>query len=230
MKKIFTLIAVALLASVGVQAQTTFKSDSEAPAAGTTLIDDNLVTVKTVYGTTAGTVSTTINGEEFTGYFQLRVDADPTTETPAGTEKSGSTPLVVTAKQNASLTVYYRRQKGTNGYNSDDNKDLLACDQSDLSRLAGTFVINADANEEDAYNVGYKTYTLTAGKTYTLYRKGSTMQIYGIVSAAPTAGINQATADKAVNEDAPVFNLAGQRVSKDYKGVVIQDGKKRINK
>lgn len=34
----------------------------------------------------------------------------------------------------------------------------------------------------------------------------------------------------SVNENAPMFNLAGQRVSKNYKGVVIQNGKKFINK
>ncbi|MCR5077441.1 MAG: hypothetical protein K6A82_05305 [Prevotella sp.] len=43
-----------------------------------------------------------------------------------------------------------------------------------------------------------------------------------------TAGIN--TVATEANEDAPLYNLAGQRVSKDYKGVVIQNGKKFINK
>ena len=33
-----------------------------------------------------------------------------------------------------------------------------------------------------------------------------------------------------VNENASIYNLAGQRVGKDYKGVVIQNGKKFIKK
>lgn len=33
-----------------------------------------------------------------------------------------------------------------------------------------------------------------------------------------------------VNDKAPIYNLAGQRVSKDYKGVVIQNGKKFVRK
>ena len=33
-----------------------------------------------------------------------------------------------------------------------------------------------------------------------------------------------------VNEKAPIYNLTGQRVGKDYKGVVIQNGKKFIKK
>ena len=33
-----------------------------------------------------------------------------------------------------------------------------------------------------------------------------------------------------MNANAPMYNLAGQRVSKNYKGVVIQNGKKFFNK
>lgn len=34
----------------------------------------------------------------------------------------------------------------------------------------------------------------------------------------------------SLNGEAPIYNLAGQRVSKEYKGVVIQNGKKFIKK
>ena len=34
----------------------------------------------------------------------------------------------------------------------------------------------------------------------------------------------------AENENAPMYNLAGQQVDKNFKGVVIQNGKKFINK
>ena len=43
------------------------------------------------------------------------------------------------------------------------------------------------------------------------------------------AGIKEVN-NGTVNENAPIYNLAGQRVSKDYKGVVIQNGKKFIKK
>lgn len=46
--------------------------------------------------------------------------------------------------------------------------------------------------------------------------------------AAQTAGINDVVAAKA--ENAVLYNLAGQKVSKDYKGVVIANGKKFIQK
>ena len=32
------------------------------------------------------------------------------------------------------------------------------------------------------------------------------------------------------DNDAPIFNLAGQRVNKDFKGIVIKNGKKFIKK
>lgn len=38
------------------------------------------------------------------------------------------------------------------------------------------------------------------------------------------------TADKALDANAPMYNLAGQRVNNSYKGVVIQNGHKFINK
>lgn len=45
-----------------------------------------------------------------------------------------------------------------------------------------------------------------------------------------TTNINKITADKAIDANAPMYNLAGQRVSKAYKGVVIQNGHKFIVK
>ena len=43
-----------------------------------------------------------------------------------------------------------------------------------------------------------------------------------------TAGVNVIKANTD-DKNAPLYNLAGQRVSKDYKGVVIQNGKKFFN-
>ena len=76
--------------------------------------------------------------------------------------------------------------------------------------------------------------TLTDGETYTV--RGLVGQIYKDVpeilmtkKVAETTGINNITTD-ATLENAPAFNLAGQKVSKAYKGVVIKAGKKFIQK
>ena len=44
-----------------------------------------------------------------------------------------------------------------------------------------------------------------------------------------TTGITNITADEAA-KNAPAYNLAGQKVTKAYKGVVIKNGKKMIQK
>ncbi len=44
-----------------------------------------------------------------------------------------------------------------------------------------------------------------------------------------TTGIDAVNADM-IDENAPMFNTAGQRVQKSFKGVVIQNGKKFIKK
>ena len=38
-------------------------------------------------------------------------------------------------------------------------------------------------------------------------------------------GINNIMADADIDVDAPAYNLAGQRVSKNYRGVVVKNGK-----
>lgn len=52
------------------------------------------------------------------------------------------------------------------------------------------------------------------------------------VRAIPTSetAISNATIAPVQNENTPIYNLAGQQVSKSYKGVVIQNGKKFIQK
>ena len=76
---------------------------------------------------------------------------------------------------------------------------------------------------------------LEEGATYTLEGMGAmyntTPQLYLISfekTAEPTAIVNIKTDNDAGN--APIYNLAGQKVTDSYKGVVIQKGKKRLNK
>ena len=52
-----------------------------------------------------------------------------------------------------------------------------------------------------------------------------------IIKIEKTTGIDTVNQiDSAINDHAPMYNLAGQRVGKEYKGVVIQNGKKFINR
>ncbi|MCM1520533.1 MAG: hypothetical protein NC098_07075 [Lachnoclostridium sp.] len=50
------------------------------------------------------------------------------------------------------------------------------------------------------------------------------------IEASAEAGIENIIVDEAANADAPVYNVLGQRVSDSYKGLVIKNGKKYIQK
>lgn len=62
------------------------------------------------------------------------------------------------------------------------------------------------------------------------------MSRVGVKSAAAyeidgnLVGIDNIKADAAIDADAPAYNLAGQRVGKNYRGVVVKNGKKLIQK
>ena len=191
MKKIFTLIAMALMA-VGANAQTEWR-----PEAGNvdgdvrlTARGDELIEVKTVFATTTGNLEVegtpapeTFDGKTFNTYMQIRVDAAPTADIPTGTEKSGSSPLTIEAKKDVNLTIYYRRQTGDNAEN--DGKDMKLVDQANPgSAIAAaeykTFTIDAD------YLNVKKVFKLDAGKKYTLWAKGTTGRLYGFDYAEGT--------------------------------------------
>ena len=51
-----------------------------------------------------------------------------------------------------------------------------------------------------------------------------------IVDESPKASGSSTLETIEYNADAPIYNLAGQKVDKGFKGVVIQNGKKMIQK
>jgi hypothetical protein len=77
--------------------------------------------------------------------------------------------------------------------------------------------------------LGYIDFSVEAGKTYWLFNPKSQIGIYGFFfQAGGTDGIASVKAE--LESDAPIYNLAGQKVDKGFKGVVIQNGKKMIQK
>lgn len=59
---------------------------------------------------------------------------------------------------------------------------------------------------------------------------GSALPNVTLFTSGDPTGITEVVADKADNANAPAYNIAGQRVSKNAKGLVIINGKKYINK
>ena len=106
---------------------------------------------------------------------------------------------------------------------------------SGTSTRTNYYINDGDAKVQlyDKFQVSDLT-TLTDGETYTV--QGLFGQIFNNVpeilmtkKVAETTGINNITTD-ATLENAPAFNLAGQKVGKAYKGVVIKAGKKFVQK
>lgn len=75
----------------------------------------------------------------------------------------------------------------------------------------------ADGSDTDVTDVEETTIVVT--KVYATSKKNTEVN-----------SVKTITAKKAVDEDAPTYNLSGQRVSKSYRGIVIKGGKKYIVK
>ncbi len=236
MKKIFTLIAAALLTSMGVQAQTIISWEAD-------WTDNNIQTTTSGYklqitGNTGkalgkgGTIA--IDGTDYTA-IKLSNGAQNTLTAPEGTTITKVTIYSYMnctyskLKTNASGNPYIRDSywKEVNGVAYDGSVLMKSCNlaSDDLADVEnGSNYVGTD--QPDKYE-----FTLTEPvNSMTFTNTGEQVAFVLVIETGTPAGINQVTTDKAVNENAPVFNLAGQRVGKDYKGVVIQDGKKRINK
>ena len=103
--------------------------------------------------------------------------------------------------------------------------------------LLGTDALTAPINVVNpviVYNATKNQYELVTNflvnATYTdrsyLLRR---YNIGSVINATPT-GIDTVKADTKFNADAPAYNMAGQRVSNSFKGMIIKDGKKFMNK
>ncbi len=98
----------------------------------------------------------------------------------------------------------------------------------ELKIYSGKYFEGADFTSADQLKAGdvviVKGLLKKYGETYEIDKNN---QLYSLNGA--TSGIANITTD-AANANAPVFNLAGQKVGKAYKGVVIKAGKKFIQK
>ncbi len=82
---------------------------------------------------------------------------------------------------------------------------------------------------------GYMTLkNLEANKTYVLLSKDGQPGIYGFqfTPGGDPSGVEVITSktNNTWNANAPMYNLSGQQVDRSYKGIVIQNGRKLVNK
>lgn len=109
-------------------------------------------------------------------------------------------------------------------YNISDDGEAT----NELNVYSGKYLEGADFTSADQVKAGDK--VIVKGKlkkfndTYEIDMNSKIYSLNGV-----TTGINNITTD-ATLENAPAFNLAGQKVGKAYKGVVIKAGKKFVQK
>ena len=180
MKKIFTLIAVAMMA-LGVNAQTHFEANPEGletVPANTVLTDNEFFKATTVYAAGGGANAYTYkNGASFTNQISLRIDKDPNADNPYGTEISGSTSVIIDAKQNITFTTHVR---------TGNNKEICLFDVATSTKVTGTVEFEADGESDN--NFWSNTWTLEAGKQYVVTERGGTGRLSGFTAAVATTG------------------------------------------
>lgn len=165
------------------------------------------------------------------GNAPVIVDISNTPETAYTVAKAHE---LITAGEGLTTNVYVKgvitniqeisAQYGNATYSINDTQS----EENQLLIFRGLYLNNEKFTAEDQIKIGDEVIVygqLTTYKTEHQIAQGS--YIYSL--NGQTSGINGVTVDK-LNANAPVYNLAGQRVSKDTKGILIQNGKKFINK
>ena len=77
----------------------------------------------------------------------------------------------------------------------------------------------------------YITFQAKANETYYVFNKNTQIGFGGFeFTADEGTGIAGVEVEEENDPNTPVYNLAGQRVGKDAKGILIQNGKKFIRK
>lgn len=117
----------------------------------------------------------------------------------------------------------------------DPNNELKGVDaETALTADASKYFYRLSLNaKEEPGTIGFywdnatgSAFTVAAHKTYITAPASAAAKSFYLLSE--TTGIEEVVAGAQLDENAPMFNLAGQRVGKNYRGVVVQNGKKYI--
>lgn len=131
--------------------------------------------------------------------------------------------LMPIAPASVQVSIYYQNTGFAYQTDEDGTQHFL-----NVGPMADDYVLqHTNGVTQNRPVLGFIDFDVEAGKTYWLFNPQSQIGIYGFYFAAGT-GITNVKAN--VNADAPVYNLAGQKVDSAYKGVVIQNGKKVVIK
>lgn len=107
----------------------------------------------------------------------------------------------------------------------------VKAEPTDSTWTEGADYVIGQGNQAGWY---YMTFEVTANETYYVFNKSTQIGFSGFefTPSSESTGISEITTSETTTYDpnAPVYNLAGQRVTKDTKGILIQNGRKVINR
>ena len=190
--------------------------------------DNEATPIEDVTVTAAGyaTYVSSQNALDFTGVSAYKVSAvnassihlEEIDEAPAGTPviikaDAGTYPLATTANP-AAVTGNLLKVSDGNA-KTDDSYQLYGLAKKGDPAVVGFYPI---AN----------TVTLSKGKVYLSVAKTNGVKSFLGFEEDTATGVEVSGSKFQVSSDAPLFNLAGQRVNKATKGVFIQNGRKYI--
>lgn len=208
MKKIFTLFAAALLAvSANAQKEWNFSTWTAETFSATTVKDG--LTINAAEGKN---ISVDENGKEVDGVtYTMRLKL-------GGTGNPETSVRTLSFDVTGACSIYV---VGISG-NKAENRTLK------IATSSGDEIGSVDLPGDKAisYTAQYKG---TDPATIVIYSTNSGINLYDIKwTPAGSTAIKDVTNE--LDENAPRYNILGQRVTKAYKGVVIQNGKKFIQK
>ena len=120
-------------------------------------------------------------------------------------------------------TAYEGKENDENAGGTDTRKYF------NVGKMADDYVLqHTNGVTKNAPVLGFIDFSVEAGKTYWLFNPKSQIGIYGFYFDS-TTGITDVKNDFS-EVNAPVYNLAGQKVNANAKGLLIKNGKKFMNK
>ncbi len=241
MKKFFTLCAVALCAMT-VNAQDFYsweggkeKANSVTNAAGYTLT----ITSDASKTLSKGNASFAIGGNTYT---TVKLSNG---QTNTLTAPSGKTFRYVTLYSYLNCSVdklktnkdgnpfirdpYWANVNGKDYTYEETPLKVTNMTADDLATVANGDNFKSTTDDGTVFDV----YTFDLGANVSSFTFKNTGEQPGVVielSDTPTGIAKVLAGAKVINENAPAYNLSGQRVGKGYKGLVVKDGHKFFNK
>lgn len=206
-------------------ALTNLKLYKEAPTSVTATIGS------TGYTTFASPYALNLSGMtasegKVTAFYASASDASSVTMTSTTATVAAGEGLLLKGSVGATITI----PVVASGDAISGNKLVGCTTETALTKDANYWVLVNNGGTAEFQNLADNGATIPDGKAYLDLTADPGVKALGIVFAGDTAtGVEAPVAAEAV-EDGIYYNLNGQQVTKDYKGIVIVNGKKFYNK